>query len=124
MPTLRDYIVNEEDLQNFGIVPKDYLKDSSVGALLNTAFEQLVTRIFDLNPEIDSEQDIYDRLVLESENLSFDDNKIADRERSFRYAQVLVVFNLLNLDENPITAEVDSVIANRLKLKKLNGFQK
>jgi hypothetical protein len=31
---------------------------------------------------------------------------------------------LLNLDENPITAEVDSVIANRLKLKKLNGFQK
>jgi hypothetical protein len=124
MPTLRDYVVTEQDLQDFGIVPKDYLKDSSVGALLNTAFEQLVTRIFDLNPEIDTEEDIYDRLVQESEDVAFDDNKIADRERSFRYAQVLVVFNLLNLDENPITAEVDSVIANRLKLKKLNGFQK
>jgi hypothetical protein len=124
MPTLRDYVVTEQDLQDFGIVPKDYLKDSSVGALLNTAFEQLVTRIFDLNPDIDTEEDIYDRLVQESEDVAFDDNKIADRERSFRYAQVLVVFNLLNLDENPITAEVDSVIANRLKLKKLNGFQK
>jgi hypothetical protein len=124
MPTLRDYVVNEQDLQDFGIVPKDYLKDSSVGALLNTAFEQLVTRIFDLNPEIDTEEDIYERLVEDSEGVAFDANKLADRQRSFRYAQVLVVFNLLNLDENPITAEVDSVIANRLKLKKLNGFQK
>jgi hypothetical protein len=124
MPTLRDYVVNEQDLQDFGIVPKDYLKDSSVGALLNTAFEQLVTRIFDLNPEIDTEEDIYDRLIEDSEGVAFSADKLADRERSFRYAQVLVVFNLLNLDENPITAEVDSVIANRLKLKKLNGFQK
>jgi hypothetical protein len=124
MPTLRDYVVNEQDLQDFGIVPKDYLKDSSVGALLNTAFEQLVTRIFDLNPEIDTEEDIYDRLIEDSEGVAFGVGKLADRERSFRYAQVLVVFNLLNLDENPITAEVDSVIANRLKLKKLNGFQK
>jgi hypothetical protein len=124
MPTLRDYVVNEQDLQDFGIVPKDYLKDSSVGALLNTAFEQLITRIFDLNPDIDTEEDIYDRLIEDSEGVAFLAGKIADRERSFRYAQVLVVFNLLNLDENPITAEVDSVIANRLKLKKLNGFQK
>jgi hypothetical protein len=124
MPTLRDYVVNEQDLQDFGIVPKDYLKDSSVGALLNTAFEQLITRIFDLNPDIDTEEDIYDRLVEDSEGVAFSAAKIADREHSFRYAQTLVVFNLLNLDENPITAEVDSVIANRLKLKKLNGFQK
>jgi len=124
MPTLRDYVVNEQDLQDFGIVPKDYLKDSSVGALLNTAFEQLITRIFDLNPDIDTEEDIYDRLVEDSEGVAFSAAKIADREHSFRYAQTLVVFNLLNLDENPITAEVDSVIANRLKMKKLNGFQK
>jgi hypothetical protein len=120
MPTLRDYVVTEQDLQDFGIVPKDYLKDSSVGALLNTAFEQLITRIFDLNPEIDTEEDIHDRLF----DVTFTADKLADRQRSFRYAQTLVVFNLLNLDENPITAEVDSVIANRLKLKKLNGFQK
>jgi hypothetical protein len=124
MPTLRDYVVTEQDLQDFGIVPKDYLKDSSVGALLNTAFEQLITRIFDLNPDIDTEEDIYDRLVEDSEGVAFSAAKIADREHSFRYAQTLVVFNLLNLDENPITAEVDSVIANRLKMKKLNGFQK
>jgi hypothetical protein len=120
MPTLRDYVVTEQDLQDFGIVPKDYLKDSSVGALLNTAFEQLITRIFDLNPDIDTEEDIYDRLF----DVGFSADKLADRQRSFRYAQTLIVFNLLNLDENPITAEVDSVIANRLKLKKLNGFQK
>jgi hypothetical protein len=120
MPTLRDYVVTEQDLQDFGIVPKDYLKDSSVGALLNTAFEQLITRIFDLNHEIDTEEDIYDRLF----DVAYSDDKLADRQRSFRYAQTLVVFNLLNLDENPITAEVDSVITNRLKLKKLNGFQK
>lgn len=124
MPTLRDYIITEQDLQEFGIVPKDYLEDNSVGALLNTAFEQLVTRIFDLNPEIDTEEDIYDRLVEDSDGVAFAAGKIADRERSFRYAQTLVVFNLLNLDENPISADVDSVIANRLKLKKLNGFQK
>ena len=120
MPTLRDYVVTETDLQAFGIVPKDYLKDSSVGALLNTAFEQLVTRIFDLNPDIDTEADIY-ALVFDA---TYTADKLLDRERSFRYAQMLIVFNLLNLDENPISAEVDSVIANRLKLKKVNGFQK
>jgi len=124
MPTLKDYIVTENDLQQFGIVPKDYLEDNAVGALLNTAYEQLVTRIFDLNPDIDTEDDIYDRLVEDSEGVAFSAGKIADREKSFRYAQVLVVFNLLNLDDNPVTQEVDSVIANRLKLKKLNGFQK
>jgi hypothetical protein len=124
MPTLKDYIVTENDLQQFGIVPKDYLEDNAVGALLNTAYEQLVTRIFDLNPDIDTEDDIYDRLVEDSEGVAFVAGKIADREKSFRYAQVLVVFNLLNLDDNPVTQEVDSVIANRLKLKKLNGFQK
>jgi hypothetical protein len=124
MPTLKDYIVTENDLQQFGIVPKDYLEDNAVGALLNTAYEQLVTRIFDLNPDIDTEDDIYDRLVEDSEGVAFVAAKIADREKSFRYAQVLVVFNLLNLDDNPVTQEVDSVIANRLKLKKLNGFQK
>ena len=124
MPTLKDYIVTENDLQQFGIVPKDYLEDNAVGALLNTAYEQLVTRIFDLNPDIDTEEDIYDRLVEDSEGVAFVAGKIADREKSFRYAQVLVVFNLLNLDDNPVTQEVDSVIANRLKLKKLNGFQK
>jgi hypothetical protein len=124
MPTLRDYIITEQDLQEFGIVPKDYLEDNSVGALLNTAFEQLLTRIFDLNPDIDTEDDIYDRLVEDSEGIAFSAGKIADREKSFKYAQTLVVFNLLNLDENPVSAEVDSVIANRLKLKKLNGFQK
>ena len=124
MPTLKDYIVTENDLQQFGIVPKDYLEDNAVGALLNTAYEQLVTRIFDLNPDIDTEDDIYDRLVEDSEGVAFVAAKIADREKSFRYAQVLIVFNLLNLDDNPVTQEVDSVIANRLKLKKLNGFQK
>jgi hypothetical protein len=124
MPTLKDYIVTENDLQQFGIVPKDYLEDNAVGALLNTAYEQLVTRIFDLNPDIDTEEDIYDRLVEDSEGVAFVAGKIADREKSFRYAQVLVVFNLLNLDDNPVTQEVDSVIANRLKLKKVNGFQK
>lgn len=124
MPTLKDYIVTENDLQQFGIVPKDYLEDNAVGALLNTAYEQLVTRIFDLNPDIDTEDDIYDRLVEDSEGVAFVAGKIADREKSFRYAQVLVVFNLLNLDDNPVTQEVDSVIANRLKLKKVNGFQK
>jgi hypothetical protein len=120
MPTLRDYVINENDLKDFGLVPKDYLEDSSVGALLNTAFEQLVTRIFDMNPDIDTEEDIYTRLFDES----YTANKLADRERSFKYAQTLIVFNLLNLDENPISVEVDSVIANRLKLKKVNGFQK
>lgn len=120
MPTLRDYVITELDLNDFGLVPKDYLEDTSVGALLNTAFEQLVTRIFDLNPDIDTEEDIYNKLF----DATFSATKLADRERSFKYAQTLIVFNLLNLDENPITAEVDSVIANRLKLKKLNGFQK
>jgi hypothetical protein len=120
MPTLRDYIITEQDLQEFGIVPKDYLEDNSVGALLNTAFEQLLTRIFDLNPDIDTEEDVYTKLF----DATFSATKLADREKSFKYAQTLVVFNLLNLDENPISAEVDSVIANRLKLKKLNGFQK
>jgi hypothetical protein len=120
MPTLRDYVINENDLKDFGLVPKDYLEDSSVGALLNTAFEQLVTRIFDMNPDIDTEQDIYTRLF----NESYSEDKLADRQRSFKYAQTLIVFNLLNLDENPISVEVDSVIANRLKLKKVNGFQK
>lgn len=117
---LRDYILTEEDLLQFGIVAKDYLQDDSVGALLNTAFEALITRIFDLNPNIDTEEDIYDLLF----DVTFTEAKVADRERSFKYAQVLIVFNLLNLDENPITQEVDSVIANRLKLKKVNGFQK
>jgi hypothetical protein len=117
---LRDYILTEEDLLQFGIVAKDYLQDDSVGALLNTALEALITRIFDLNPDIDTEEDIYDALF----DVSFTQAKIDDRERSFKYAQVLIVFNLLNLDENPITQEVDSVIANRLKLKKVNGFQK
>jgi hypothetical protein len=120
MPTLRDYVVKEEDLIAFGIVPKEYVDDSAVGALLNTAFEQLITRIFDMNPDIDTEEDIYTRLF----DVSFSADKLADRERSFRYAQTLIVFNLLNLDENPISQEVDSVIANRLKLKKVNGFQK
>jgi hypothetical protein len=120
MPTLKDYIVTEADLQEYGIVPKDYLEDNAVGALLNTAYEQLVTRIFDLNPDIDVEEDIYNALFSDD----FTQEKKDDREKSFRYAQVLVVFNLLNLDENPITQEVDSVIANRLKLKKVNGFQK
>jgi hypothetical protein len=120
MPTLKDYIVTESDLQEYGIVPKDYLEDNAVGALLNTAYESLVTRIFDLNPDIDLVSDIYDRLF----DAEFSPAKLDDREQSFRYAQILIVFNLLNLDENPITQEVDSVIANRLKLKKVNGFQK
>jgi hypothetical protein len=120
MPTLRDYIVTEEDLIAFGIVPKEYVDDSAIGALLNTAFEQLLTRIFDMNPNIDTEQDIYNLLF--SADYSVD--KLADRERSFKYAQTLIVFNLLNLDENPISQEVDSVISNRLKLKKVNGYQK
>jgi hypothetical protein len=120
MPSLRDYVITETDLQEFGVIAKDYLEDSAVGALLNTAFEQLVTRIFDLNPDIDTEQDIYDFVF----DATFTADKIADRERSFKYAQTLIVFNLLNIDDNPITAEVDSVISNRLKLKKVNGFQK
>jgi hypothetical protein len=120
MPTLRDFIVKETDLIQFGIIPKDYVEDNAVGALLNTAYEMLITRIFDLNPNIDTEEDIYEALF----NTSYGINKLIDRERSFKYAQTLVVSNLLNLDENPVTAEVDSVIANRLKLKKVNGYQK
>lgn len=117
---LRDYIINESDLLDFGIVAKDYLKDNSFGSVANIAYEMLITRIFDLNPDIDTEEDIYERLF----DVTFSEAKLEDRERSLKYAQVLVVNNLLTLDENPITAEVDSVIANRLKLKKVNGFQK
>jgi len=120
MPTLRDYIIDEEYLQVYGIVPKDYMKDAPVGALLEEAYQMLITRIFDLNPFIDVEEDIYTALF----NDDFTEAKRNDRADSFRYAQKVIVSNLLNLDENPISAEVDSVIANRLKLKKVNGFQK
>lgn len=120
MPTLKDYIVDEQFLQEFGIIVKDYLKDNSVGALLREAYDSLVTRIFDLNPDIDTEQDIYDKLF----DATFTEAKKDDREYSFKLAQKHIVFNLLNLDENPISQEVDSVIANRLKLKKVNGYQK
>jgi hypothetical protein len=120
MATLRDYIIDEEYLQTYGIVPKDYMKDAPVGALLEEAFQMLITRIFDLNPNMDIQEDIYDFLF----NADFTQEKRDDRAESFRYAQKLIVSNLLNLDENPISAEVDSVIANRLKLKKVNGFQK
>jgi hypothetical protein len=120
MATLRDYIIDEEYLQTYGIVPKEYMKDAPVGALLEEAFQMLITRIFDLNPKIDTQQDIYDYLF----DVSYDQVKIDDRVESFKYAQKLIVSNLLNLDENPISAEVDSVIANRLKLKKVNGYQK
>ena len=120
MPTLRDYIIDEEYLQVYGIVPKDYMKDAPVGALLEEAYQMLITRIFDLNPFIDVEEDIYNALF----NDDFTEEKRNDRAESFRYAQKVIVSNLLNLDENPISAEVDSVIANRLKLKKVNGFQK
>lgn len=117
---LRDYMIKENDLLDFGIVAKDYLKDTSFGALANHAFELLITRIFDLNPDIDTEEDIFNKIF----NASFSASKLVDRERSFRYAQTLIISNMLTLDENPITEEVDSVITNRLKLKKLNGFQK
>ena len=82
MPTLKDYIITENDLQEYGIVPKDYLEDNAVGALLNTAYEQLVTRIFDLNPDIDIESDIYDKLVEDNDGVAFSATKIADREKS------------------------------------------
>jgi hypothetical protein len=120
MAILRDYIIDEEYLQTYGIVPKDYMKDAPVGALLEEAFQMLITRIFDLNPLMDIQEDIYDALFADD----FSEAKKEDRAESFRYAQKLIVSNLLNLDENPISAEVDSVIANRLKLKKVNGFQK
>jgi hypothetical protein len=120
MATLRDYIIDEEYLQTYGIVPKEYMKDAPVGALLEEAFQMLITRIFDLNPAIDTQQDIYSHLF----STTYDQAKIIDRIESFKYAQKLIVSNLLNLDENPISAEVDSVIANRLKLKKVNGYQK
>ena len=120
MAILRDYIIDEEYLQTYGIVPKDYMKDAPVGALLEEAFQMLITRIFDLNPHMDIQEDIYNALFADD----FSEAKKEDRAESCRYAQKLIVSNLLNLDENPISAEVDSVIANRLKLKKVNGFQK
>jgi hypothetical protein len=120
MATLRDYIIDEEYLQTYGIVPKEYMKDAPVGALLEEAFQMLITRIFDLNPNIDTQEDIYNFLF----NEAFSEAKLNDRIESFKYAQKLIISNLLILDENPISAEVDSVIANRLKLKKVNGYQK
>lgn len=109
---LRDYQITEEELQKYGLVLKDYLVDNSVGAVLENAYQSLVTRIFDLNPNINSQGDIYDALDTE------------EKQDDFKYAQYLVTWALVNTDENPITQEVDSVIANRLKLKKVNGFQK
>lgn len=109
---LRDYQITEEELNEFGLSLKDYLVDNSVGAVLENAYQSLITRIFELNHDIETQTDIYDAL------------STAEKQEDFKYAQYLVVWALVNTDENPITQEVDSVIANRLKLKKVNGFQK
>lgn len=109
---LRDYQVNEEDLRTYGLVLKEYLVDNSVGAEIEKAYQALITRIFELNHDIQSQADIEDAL------------DTAEKQESFKYAQFLILYAVCMTNENPVTQEVDSVIANRLRLKKVNGFQK
>lgn len=110
--TLREYKVSETELRKYGLIIKDYLVDNSSQAVIENAYQSLVTRIFDLNHDIETHSDIFDEL------------DTAERVEDFKYAQYLICWALLNTDENPITQEVDSVIANRLRLKKVNGYQK
>lgn len=112
MATIRDYKITEKELQKFGLVLKDYLVDNSAGAVLEVAFQALITRIFELNHDVGEQNDI---------NIALD---TYEKVEDFKYAQYLIIWSLLNSDENPITQEVDSVIANRLRLKKVNGWQK
>lgn len=110
--TLRDYKITEKELDKYGLVLKEYLVDNSASAVLEMAFQSLITRIFNLNHDIETQADIFDWLDTQ------------ERVDDFKYAQFLVVWGLVNMEENPITQEVDAVIADRLKLKKVNGYQK
>lgn len=109
---LRDYQITEEQLNGYGLVLKEYLIDNSVGAVLETAYQSLITRIFEMNHNIYEQADIYDAL------------DTVEKQDDFRYAQFLIVYAMVMTSENPVTQEVDSVIANRLRLKKVNGYQK
>jgi hypothetical protein len=110
--SLRDYQVTEDELNDYGLILKEYLVDNSVGAEIEKAYQMLITRIFELNHDIQSQQDIYDRL------------DTLEKQDDFRYAQYLILYAVCMTNENPVTQEVDSVIAGRLRLKKVNGYQR
>lgn len=109
---LRDYQITEEKLKEYGLILKEYLVDNSVGAEMEKAYQMLITRIFELNHDIETQQDIEDNL------------DTAEKQEDFMYAQFLILYAVCMTNENPVTQEVDSVIANRLRLKKVNGYQK
>lgn len=112
MAALKDYKITESEVSKRGMNVKEFLIDDSAAAAMEAAYQSLVTRIYNLNHEIATDDDILDAL---------DTTAKVD---AFKYAQYLVLRGLIYTDENPITQEVDAVIADRLKLKKLNGFQK
>jgi hypothetical protein len=109
---LRDYQITEDELNDYGLILKEYLVDNSVGAEIEKAYQMLITRIFELNHDIQSQDDIDDTL------------DTLEKQDDFRYAQFLILYAVCMTNENPVTQEVDSVIANRLRLKKVNGYQK
>lgn len=113
----QDYIITNEELKgNYGVDLNDFVIDSShIPPFINSIYEELITRIFNLNHDLKTEQDILDFL-------GQDEFKI----KSFKKAQKVAIINTLivGADENPFNNEVDAVLAGDLRIIKLNGYQK
>ena len=110
-----EYIVTNEYLSQKGLDLNDYaLEGTLINAIINIAFDLLVTRTCYLDDSKKGEKDIETYL---------DQNE--DKVNAWFKAQYRVIYNLIFQNEtSPLDPMLDNIIVFEIGLGKINGFQK
>lgn len=115
MGNIKDLYITKEklrteyglDLENFAI------DETAINSLINLCVGKVITAIYKLNDEIESDQEIYDFLIGK--------NKVA----TFEKLQYATIYNYLYISgDDPMTTAISDIIVYELKLSKINGIQK
>jgi len=119
MATLADYKITSKELTEWGIDPTNDNGIDDSAAVVNNAYESLITYIMGSNDDLaHTKAAIYAHLIDDTNGDS------ADKIEGFKWAQYLTIHALLTTEANPITEEVQFALSGRCGLIMKNGFQK
>lgn len=110
-----EYVITNDNLSSRGLDLNDYALDGTfIPAIINDAFDLLITRICYLSDNIKGEEDIE----------TYIDNN-PTKLKPFIKAQYRMIYNLIFLnDKDPRDSMIDDIIVFEIGLGKINDIQK
>lgn len=111
----QEYIITEQELIELGIDLGEYMEDGiKSNALVMKALNLGISQIVKMGDNLQFEEDIEAKLDADSRLV-----------KVFKKLQYTIIYNLLFVaDNDPLDRNVNDIIANELKLGKINGIQK